>query len=193
MTEEEEKKKREEEEAEKKRQEAATKQAQKDADEAAKKDSSFKPITSQDDLDALITSRLRRQDKSIRAEIRKEIEDEAREAEAKENGNFKELYEKAQAELQKLQDEKAENELVALKAKVAKDVGLPESAIPRLTGTDEESLKTDAKELLKLVGSSKEEAEDADLGNSNNSRRGPRKPKDEDKQLEDPAFWGLPS
>lgn len=193
MTEEEEKKKREEEEAERKRQEAATLQAKKDADETAKKDSGFKAITSQDDLDAIVTSRLRRQEKSLRAELRKEIEEEAEEEQAKESGKYKDLYDKALEKIEKLEGEKRAAELTELKAKVAKEVGLPESAIPRLVGDDEETLKKDAKSLLEIVGSSKEDTEvNADLGNSNQPKR-PKKKADEDKELEDPNFWGLPS
>lgn len=154
-----------------------------------KGDKGFRPITSQEDLDLIVTRRLDRAKRSMKDDIKAEIEAEIRaeaEAEAaKAAGDFKALYEAEKKKVEKLEGEKKARELDELKRAVAAKVGLPEIAIPRLTGETEAELEKDAKELLALVAP--KTVDDLDTGESNNGRR--LKKKGDKKDYEDPNFW----
>lgn len=88
------------------------------------------------------------------AKHRKEADDAAKakaDAEAKalaEQGNFKTLYEKAQADLQAEKQAKAAIELSLKRERIAQEVGLPALLAERLRGETDEELRADAKALL---------------------------------------------
>ena len=75
----------------------------------------------------------------------------AADAEAKvlaEQGKYKELFERQQAELDATRAQAKALELAALKRDVAAEVGLPPALAARLQGDDAEALKADAAALL---------------------------------------------
>jgi alanyl-tRNA synthetase len=86
---------------------------------------------------------------SLRAEETAKAEAERKAAE--EQGQFKSLYEKTQAELKALQDAAAARERADLLRAVAKEAGLDESLADRLRGDDEAALRADAKALAERV------------------------------------------
>lgn len=153
-----------------------------------KGDKGFKPITTQEELDEIFLPRLSRAIKSARKEIKEEMLEEAKAEEAKKNGDYKALYEEAQKVIDGYKAKEAEEELTTLKRKVAAKVGLPETAIPRLSGESEEDLTKDAKELLTLLGPTKKEPEDIDLGNGNRRPRPPKK-EGEEEAWKKPEHW----
>lgn len=165
-----------------------------------KKSGDFKPITSQDELDALLIKRLKRQEKSLRTEIEEELREEAKaeaaKKEAEENGNYKKLYEESQAEVEKLLkklDEKdaevKQRTLDELRQGVIDEFKLPKDLADRLHGETEEELKADAKKLSEVIVP--REAPDIDTGKSSG---GDNKKKKGDKVDEkDPNYWGLPT
>lgn len=115
----------------------------------------FQPITSQDDLDALVARRLARATEKTRKDLEKEIRDsvaaEQQAAKAKEEGNFKALYEAEQKKREDAERERDSEKLSALRTRVAAKHKLPDALASRLTGTTEEELEVDAKELAKHV------------------------------------------
>lgn len=67
---------------------------------------------------------------------------------AKEQGKFKELYEKAQAELTERDEKLRGMELDAMRKQVAADAGLPATFADRIRGNTQEEMAEDAKGLL---------------------------------------------
>jgi DNA-binding transcriptional regulator GbsR (MarR family) len=152
-----------------------------------KGDSGFKPITSQEDFDAMIADRLDRARKNIKSEVVKQLAEEADAEAAKKNGDYKKLYEAEKAKVDKYEAEAKERDAKDLRAKIAKDVGLPEDAIHRLQGETEDDLTKDAKNLLKMLAPTGEV--ETDLGASKNSVRKPKAKEQED--MVKPDYWGL--
>ena len=152
-------------------------------------DKGFTPITSQDQLDTIITNRLDRARRSMAAdlkkEIREELEEEIKTKAAKENEDYKALYEAEQKKVQKLEAEKAEADLNELRQKVLKDAGLPETSLDFLVGKNEAELKASAKKLAELV--KPKEVGDTDLGKT--SRAGDSNKREKKEDYEDPDFW----
>lgn len=104
----------------------------------------------QEQVDAIITERLARQQRTNDANKAKEKADlEA--AKLAEQGEFKKLAETAQAEATTLKAQLAARDHADLQRVVASAHKLPESLASRLTGTTREELEADAKELAKLV------------------------------------------
>lgn len=89
--------------------------------------------------------------KSITADLRKQFKAEAEAARAKEQGDFKALYEAAEARAAELESQLRKREYEALRAKVAAKHGLPAELAARLAGEDEGELEADAKTLAKLI------------------------------------------
>lgn len=125
---------------------------------------------------------------SLRAEETAKAEAERKAAE--EQGQFKGLYEKAQAELKALQDAAAARERADLLRKVAKDAGLDESLADRLRGDDEAALLADAKALAERMkpatpASSGSPANGARSANQSAPAFDPKNPP----RLSDPSIW----
>lgn len=125
--------------------------------------SEFTAITTQEDFDAAVKDRLKRQEEKIRAEYtdsQKEYETYKAENE-KLTATINELTEKQnghEAEVSKLKTTIAGYEKAELKAKVAREAGLPYELSERLTGDDEDALKADAESLKALMGANKKTA-----------------------------------
>lgn len=135
----------------------------KEGDSKDSKDSSFKAITSQEDLDDILTRRLSRQEKKIRDELRDEIaeelENDRKTKEAQEQGDFKTQLDAANGKIEKLEkklreyeeaEEKAAREEqrreIARKHKITDD-----DLIALITGDDEDAMKASAKALAKAL------------------------------------------
>lgn len=117
------------------------------------------------------------------ADMRKRIEGfearqrEADEAKQKEDGEYKALLEKRDAELEDLKNSLADRDLNDLKRKVGKhkDFGLPDDLIDRLQGTTEDEIREDAKKLAAFVAL--KDGPDTDAGKRGNP--GGKPPKSE--------------
>lgn len=90
--------------------------------------------------------------KSITADVRKQIKAEAEAARAKEQGDYRALYEAAEAKAAELEGQLKSRDFEAMRAKVAAKHGLPAELAARLSGADESDLEADAKALAKLIG-----------------------------------------
>lgn len=85
---------------------------------------------------------------------KKAVEESASKAETQrltEQGEFKRLYEEASTQLQQLRDELKASQVVALRAKVASELGIPPQLAERLQGESEEELRLDAEKLKAVI------------------------------------------
>lgn len=172
---------------------------QKSGREKDEKSGGFKPITTQEDLDAVLTKRLARQARTLRDEIAKELKDEA-EAEAakkaaEEQGDFKKLYEESQAEIEKLKKKIEEHDaevkqqtLDELRQAVIDEFQLPKDLADRLHGETKEELRADAKKLAEVIVP--REAPDIDTGKTGGDGNR-RKPSADKEAVKKPETWGL--
>ena len=101
----------------------------------------------QADVDRIVSERLQRAERKA-ADATAKATAEAEKRAAEEQGKWKELYEKTQAEVEAERVARRGLELGMLKDKVARTVGLPEKLAGRLQGEDEESLTADARSIL---------------------------------------------
>ena len=118
----------------------------------------FKAITTQEEFDEAIKSRLDRQEKTIAAKY--SDYDTLKEAAAKHEDEARTWHKKAQddaetikkltADLETAKATIKENDAKNLKASIAAEVGLPMALTDRLTGSTPEEIRKDA-EALKVV------------------------------------------
>lgn len=94
----------------------------------------FKPITTQEELDAAVKSA---------------VDAAVAETEARFEGWFS--PEEHQKQLDELTAQMQESELKALRIKAAVTAGLPVELAEKLSGTDEESVKKDAEHLSQII------------------------------------------
>jgi hypothetical protein len=127
----------------------------------------FKPVTTQDDLDRIITKRIARERAKVAdyADLKKDAEE------------FRKLQEGQKSELQKATDRAARAEaqasdatLTALRLEVALEKGLTAVQAKRLVGKTKEELEADADELVASFKS--------DDGNGGGSTRAAGMPKE---------------
>lgn len=137
--------------------------------ENSKEHKEFKPITSQEELDAVIGERLKRQKESLESKFNEELsgKDEAYNTlksridelesdltKANEDVNkYKSDAEGYNTQIFNLTKEVEGNKLSMLKTSIALEYGLPHSIANRLVGNDEDSIRNDAKELSSLIPS----------------------------------------
>jgi hypothetical protein len=117
----------------------------------------------QADVDRIVAERLERAERKAADKAEKARQD----AEAqvlKEQGKFQELYQKAQADLERLAAEKRSLELAALRRDVAAKFQLPDGLAKRLQGETTEELERDAQDLLAAIP--KPAAPDINAGNA---------------------------
>lgn len=116
----------------------------------------FKPIETQEELNAIIQRRIEQAKRSAEQELAGKYADyEDLKAKAQTADNLKaELETKNNriAELEPLEDKVHTYEIDSVKTRVALEEGLPYKFAERLTGTDEESIRADAKSMAKLIG-----------------------------------------
>jgi len=119
----------------------------------------FTPITSQEQLDAVIADRLQRKDEAVAKQI-KELTEAAGRAKdlEKANGELTKALEEAGKKVANHDKEVGElnatikkYESASVKTRIAHETGLPYELASRLTGEDEDSIRKDAEALSKLV------------------------------------------
>ena len=147
------------------------------------------PTFTQADMDRVVEKRLKEEGERIARQVREDIEREATEAEAKKQGDFKKLYEALETKYQTLEADLKRRDREDLLRKVAREVGLPETATVRLIGETEEELTKDAKELKKQLAASTKVV-DTRPGNSGSPKNGVDDGKNE---WADPNIWQLPT
>ena len=101
----------------------------------------------QAEVDALIKDRLDRATKKSEEQQRRAQEEAQRRA-AEQQGEYKSLYEKTQAELEEVRTQAKAAQLAATRRLVAKELGISEKIAERLVGETEEELRADAEALL---------------------------------------------
>jgi len=101
----------------------------------------------QADLDRIVKERLAKEQAKSEAKAQ-EAAKKAEEAALAEQGKYKELYEKAEAEKTEAAQKIAAMERAQLARTIAERVGLPASLAGRLQGDTEEEIEADAKTLL---------------------------------------------
>lgn len=117
--------------------------------------SEFKPIETQEALDAILKERLDRQKKSVTEEVRKEYEGWISPEEAKKSADkITALTGKLSDSETKIADLTAKNsayEISSVKMKVARETGLPYELAERLSGNTEDEIRKDAETLSQFA------------------------------------------
>ncbi len=121
--------------------------------------SEFKTIETQEELDAIIKDRLARNTKTVTAEVTKQYEgyispDDAAKSKKALEDKITELKAQITEKDTSIADLTAKNtayETTAVKVKIAREEGLPYELADRLSGTNEEEFRADAKALSKLI------------------------------------------
>lgn len=117
----------------------------------------FTPITTQEQLDAVIAARLKRD----RETQKKDFDSQILERDAKikefekqigELGKQLEASGKKDDTIKELEGKVRTYETASMRTRIAHEVGLPYELASRLTGEDEDSVRKDAESLNKLIG-----------------------------------------
>lgn len=115
----------------------------------------FKPIESQEALDAIIKDRIERAKKSAADETAKKYEGYLSPDDVKKHTDqITALTDKLKESETKIADLTAKNsayEIASVKTKIAHEVGLPYELADRLSGTTEEEIRKDADALSKFA------------------------------------------
>ena len=117
----------------------------------------FKPIETQEELNAIIKDRLKRERESTEKRFEGWVSPEDH-AKAIEDANkafddYKKVHEGDEQTIKDLTAKNKEYETATLKSRIAHEVGLSYEWISRISGEDEQSIRSDAESLKKLVGS----------------------------------------
>lgn len=119
----------------------------------------FKTIETQEELDAIIKTRLDRNTKTVTDEVKKSYEGYLSPDEAKKLTDQVEALTKQLAERDgSIADLTAKNkqyETASVKARIAHEKGLPYELAERLSGETEQDIAADAEKLAQFVGSQK--------------------------------------
>lgn len=117
----------------------------------------FKPIETQEELDKIITTRLKRERETTEKRFEGWISPEDHQKGLDElNKAFSEYKETHKNDEETIADLTAKNkayETASLKSRIAHEVGLSFEWIDRIKGEDEKSIREDAESIKKLVGS----------------------------------------
>ncbi|MBR1750840.1 MAG: DUF4355 domain-containing protein [Ruminococcus sp.] len=122
--------------------------------------SEFKVIETQEELDNIIRDRLARNTKTVTAEVTRQYEGFiSPDEQAKLTKKIEELTASLSEKDTSIADLTAKNaayETAAVKARIAREYGLPAELADRLSGTNEQEFKADAEALAKFVNTAKE-------------------------------------
>ena len=117
----------------------------------------FKAIESQEELDKIITNRLKRERETTEKRFEGWVSpDDYQKAINEANKAFDDYKEAHKNDEQTIADLTAKNkayETANLKSRIAHEVGLSYEWINRINGEDEQSIRADAESIKKLVGS----------------------------------------
>lgn len=138
--------------------------------------SEFKVIETQEELDNIIKDRLDRNTKKITAEVTKQFEgyispDDAAKSRKSLEEKIEELTKEITAKDTSIADLTAKNNeyaTAAVKAKIAREYGIPAELADRISGTNEDEYKADAEALAKFV---KQNTQPAPMYNSEGSSK----------------------
>lgn len=119
----------------------------------------FKPIESQEALDAVIKNRLERNTKTVTEEVTRKYEgylspEDVAKAREEDGKKIAELTDKLKGQDTVIADLTAKNkayELGSTKVRIALESGIPYELADKLSGEDEESIKADALNLSRFV------------------------------------------
>lgn len=115
----------------------------------------FKPIESQEALDAIIKERLDRQKKTVTDEIKKQYEGWVSPEDAKKSAEqLESLKGKLTESETKIADLTAKNsayEISSVKMRIAHETGIPYELAERLSGTNEDEIRKDAETLAQFA------------------------------------------
>ena len=117
-------------------------------------------ITTQEQLDAIITPRIKRERETVTKELNERIEASEKKAKDYEKqiadlGKQLEAAGKKDAAIKDLQTKVKGYETASVKTRIAHEAGLPFELAGRLSGEDEDSIRKDAESLVKLIGNNK--------------------------------------
>ena len=117
----------------------------------------FKTIETQEELDAIIEKRLKRErevtTKRFEGWISPEDHQKAIDSANKALDDYKEAHKGDEQTIADLTAKNKAYETASLKSRIAHEVGLSYEWISRISGDDEASIRSDAESLKKLVGS----------------------------------------
>lgn len=114
-----------------------------------KEENTFKAITSQEQLDKILSNRLERKEKKVREEVTAEF--------TSKYADYDSLKEQVKAldessnKIKELEDKIAKYEMDSVKTKVANKFGIPLEMAERLRGSNEKELEEDAKMFAKFA------------------------------------------
>ena len=119
----------------------------------------FKPIESQEQFDAMIADRLKRQEEKIRAEYEgfEELKNQLKDKDNKLNDLNKKLEEATASmsnhdkEVEQLKNDIRKYETDSAKTRIANEEGLPYDMAFRLKGETEDEIREDAKSMAKYL------------------------------------------
>ena len=121
-------------------------------------DEQFNPITTQEQLDAIIRDRVKRAKESVKKDFEGWISpEEAKKATEELEKSVKKLTEEAETARTTIAGHEASikrYQAAELRSKIADEVGLDRRLVSRLSGDTEEALRKDAESLRELFGAS---------------------------------------
>ena len=117
----------------------------------------FTPVTTQEELNAIIKDRLKRErettEKRFEGFISPEDHQKALADASKAFDDYKKAHEGDEQTIADLTAKNHAYETASLKSRIAHEVGLSYEWINRINGEDEQSIRADAESIKKLVGS----------------------------------------
>lgn len=117
--------------------------------------SEFKPIETQEALDAIIKDRLERQKKSVTDEIKKQFEGWVSPEDAKKTSEQIDSLNTKLADSEKkvaeLTSKNSAYEISSVKMRIAHETGIPYELAERLSGSNEEEIRKDAEILAQYA------------------------------------------
>ena len=115
----------------------------------------FTPITSQEELDKVLASRLKRERETVGKQFQTQIEERDQkisgfETQITELNKKIEGFKGQSAEIEELKSKVKGYETSSVKMRIAREVGLPAELADRLSGEDEKAIRADAEVLEKV-------------------------------------------
>ena len=124
--------------------------------ETVNQENGFKPIETQEQLNALIGDRIKRAQESVEKKyadyISPEDHQKALDASNKAFDDYKKAHENDEQTIADLTAKNKAYETASIKSRIAHEVGLDYAWINRINGEDEQSIRADAESIKKLVG-----------------------------------------
>lgn len=117
----------------------------------------FTPINTQEEFDKAISARLKRERETVTSQLQTQLS-EYQQKTAQYEESIKEMQGKlavADGQASKITELEAKikgYETASVKTRIAREVGLPAELADRISGEDENAMRTDAESLKKLMG-----------------------------------------